>query len=366
MSPAPEYPPELARYSRQMLFAPLGVAGQRRLRHASVTLIGCGALGSATANLLVRAGVGALRIVDRDFIELNNLQRQTLFDEHDIAQNLPKAEAAARKLRKINSAVEIEGIVADVNPGNVVAHCADADLILDGTDNLETRYLINDVAVKHGVPWVFGACLGAEGLVLAIVPHEGPCLRCVWEDLPPPGTTPTCDTVGILAATVGVVASLQATEALKILIGKRGQDPFSRDQDPPEEVPDTFLSGLLAIDVWVGRVRALNVQAAFGDGDCPCCKQGQYDFLAGDRVASTTTLCGRDAVQIRPAGDVRISFKTLAMRLPGHAHAKFNEFMLRFSIESYHVTLFADGRAIIQGTSDPAIARGVYAKYVGT
>jgi adenylyltransferase/sulfurtransferase len=356
MSPAPEYPPELARYSRQMLFAPLGVAGQRRLSHASVTLIGCGALGSATADLLVRAGVGALRIVDRDFIELNNLQRQTLFDEHDIAQNLPKAEAAARKLRKINSAVEIEGIVADVNPGNVVAHCADADLILDGTDNLETRYLINDVAVKHSVPWVFGACLGAEGLVLTIVPHEGPCLRCVWEELPPPGTTPTCDTVGILAATVGVVASLQAMEAMKILVGKRGQDRFS----------DAILSRLLAIDVWAVRVRALNVQAAFAEGHCPCCKQGRYDFLAGDRVASTTTLCGRDAVQIRPAGDVRMSFKTLALRLPGHAHAKFNEFMLRFSIESYHVTLFADGRAIIQGTSDPAIARGVYAKYVGT
>jgi len=348
MSHEPTYPPELARYSRQMLFAPIGIAGQRRLKQASVTLVGCGALGGALANLLVRAGVGALRIVDRDFIELNNLQRQTLFDEHDIAQNLPKAEAAARKLRKINSAVEIEGIVGDVNPGNIVAHCGDADLLLDGTDNLETRYLVNDFAVQQSIPWVFGACLAAEGLVLPILPHQGPCLRCVWEEPPPPGATPTCNTVGILAATVNVVASLAATEAMKILTG------HERDLN----------LRLLAIDVWAGRMRAVNVQSAFDAGNCPCCKQGRYDFLTGD-TAATTTLGGRDAVQIPAGGDVQISFKAIAARLPAQAHAKFNEFMLRFNVESYSVTLFADGRAIIQGTSDPTVARGVYAKYVG-
>ncbi len=343
-----------------MLFAPIGVEGQRRLRQASVTLVGCGALGSVLADLLVRAGVGALRIIDRDFVELDNLQRQTLFDEHDVAQNLPKAEAAARKLRKINSAVELEGLVEDVNPGNAVALCGDADLILDGTDNLETRYLINDVAVQHRLPWIYAACLGAEGLVLPIVPHEGPCLRCIWEDPPPPGTTPTCDTAGILAATASIVASLAATEAMKILLGNRGQGPSTSGAEPSR------YTGLLVVDVWAGRVRGVNMQSAFDAGDCPCCKQGRYDFLTGERAATTTTLCGRDAVQILPAGDVPINLKSIAARLSPQARAKVNEFILRFNVESVSVALFADGRAIIQGTSDPAIARAVYAKYIGT
>jgi len=340
--------PELARYSRQMLFAPIGVEGQRRLRQASLTLVGCGALGSVLADLLVRAGIGALRIIDRDLVELGNLQRQTLFDEHDVAQNLPKAEAAARKLRKINSAVEVEGLVADVNPGNAEALCADADLLLDGTDNLETRYLLNDLAVQRGIPWVYAACLGAEGLVLPIVPHEGPCLRCIWPEPPPPGTMPTCDTAGILAATANVVGSLAATAAMKLVLGKKGQGPF------------------LVVDVWVGRVRALDVQSALDADDCPCCRRGRYDFLTGERTAATTTLCGRDAVQIRPSADTPVNLKSLAARLPAQAHARLNEFLLRFDVESIRVALFADGRAIIQGTSDPAVARSVYAKYVGT
>jgi adenylyltransferase/sulfurtransferase len=349
------YPAELARYSRQMLYEHVGVEGQKRLSHASVVLVGCGALGSVLANTLVRAGIGALRVIDRDFIELDNLQRQVLFDEHDIAQNLPKAEAAVRKLRKINSGVEIDGLVADVNPGNIEDLCTDADLILDGTDNLETRFLLNDVAVKHELPWVFGACLGAEGLVLPIVPHRTACLRCIWDEPPLPGTVPTCDTVGVLATVVQVVASLQATEALKILLGRAAE--VSRQ--------------LLAVDVWAGRIRALHVQAAFDDGDCVCCQQGRYDFLAGRGAAATTTLCGRDAVQIMPAErhagqtPARIDFKRLASRLPPRASPKFNEFLLRFTVDAFAVTLFADGRAIIQGTSDPAVARGVYAKYVG-
>ena len=361
------YPAELARYSRQMLYERVGVEGQKRLSHASAVLVGCGALGSVLANTLVRAGIGSLRIIDRDFIEPNNLQRQVLFDEHDIAQNLPKAEAAARKLRKINSGVEIEGLVTDVNPGSVEDLCTDADLILDGTDNLETRFLLNDVAVKHELPWVYGACLGAEGLVLPIVPHRTPCLRCIWDEPPLPGTVPTCDTVGVLAAAAQVVASLQATEAMKILMGRAAE--VSRH--------------LLAVDVWMGRIRAVHVQAALDDGECPCCKQGRYDFLTGRRAAATTTLCGRDAVQITPGeGDAaaerrsdegksesrvgRVDFKRLADRLPARTSPKFNEFLLRFSVDNYAVTLFADGRAIIQGTSDPAVARGVYAKYVGT
>ena len=361
--------PELARYTRQMLFAPIGVDGQRRLRQASVTLVGCGALGSVLANTLVRAGVGSLRIIDRDFIETNNLQRQTLFDEHDIAQNLPKAEAAARKLRKINSAVEVEGIVADVNPGNAEGYCRDADLILDGTDNLETRFLVNDVAVKHDIPWVYGACIAAEGLVLPIVPHRTPCLRCIWDEPPPPGMTPTCDTVGVLAAAVNIVASLQVTAAMKIVMGI---DAAARATPlPSREGPGEGQAGacLLAIDAWEGRLRSINVQGALDEGDCPCCKHGRYDYLAGGKVAATTALCGRDAVQILPAADTVVNFRAIAERLPSRSNAKHNEFMLKFKVTVgnalYNITLFNDGRAIIQGTSDPSVARSVLAKYVG-
>ena len=342
--------PDLARYSRQMLLDVVGVDGQRRLKHAAVTLVGCGALGSVLANTLVRAGVGSLRLIDRDFIELNNLQRQVLFDEHDIAQNLPKAEAAARKLRRINSAVEVEGIVADVHPSNAVALCGDADLILDGTDNLETRFLINDVAVKCDLPWVYGACIGTEGLVLPILPGRTACLRCVWDEPPPPGVTPTCDTVGILATTANIVASLQATEALKLLMG--------REQD--------LNRSLTTVDAWTGQIRAVNVQAAFEEGDCRCCKQRHFEFLEGSKSSATTTLCGRDAVQILPANDAEVNFRAIAKRLPARARAEFNEFMLQFGADDCSITLFVDGRAIVQGTSDPAVARGLYAKYIGT
>jgi adenylyltransferase/sulfurtransferase len=324
--------------------------GQRRLGRASATLVGCGALGSVLANILVRAGIGSLRIIDRDFIETSNLQRQMLFDEHDIAQNLPKAEAAVRKLRKINSAVEFESRVTDVNPGSIAALCADADVLLDGTDNLETRYLINDLAVQQDIPWIFGACLGAEGLVLPILPHRTPCLRCIWEDAPPPGALPTCDTAGVLATAVNIVGSLQATDALKILMGK--EDQLTRH--------------LLAVDAWKGEIRHVNVAMARDDGDCPCCRQGRYEYLEGDRFAQTTALCGRDAVQILPPAGAAVNFRAISERLPARAGARHNEFMLKFRVEDYAVTLFSDGRAIVQGTHDPAAARALIAKYVGT
>lgn len=340
---------ELERYSRQVLLKQVGVEGQRRLGRGRVTLVGCGALGSVLAGTLVRAGVGRLRIVDRDFLELNNLQRQTLFDEDDIGQNLPKAEAAARKLRKINSSVEIEGIVADLHPGNAVELCLPADLILDGTDNLETRYLINDLAVKYRLPWIYGACIEAEGLVLPIVPRRTPCLRCIWEEPPPPGMTPTCDTVGVLASAVQIVASLQAIEAMKLLMGL-----------------ETELNlHLSAIDAWSGRIRTVNVQSAFDEGNCPCCKQNRYEFLDGTRIAASTTLCGRNAVQVRPDQELTVDFSVIAGRLPPQVGAQFNEFMLRFTVEGCVVTVFGDGRAIVQGTADPTIARGLLAKYVG-
>ncbi len=341
--------PDLARYSRQIRLPQLGLDGQRRLRHTSVALVGCGALGGTLASLLVRAGIGHLRLIDRDFVELDNLQRQMLFDEQDVSECLPKAEAAARKLRRVNSAVEVEPVVADLGPRNARALCADADLLLDGTDNLETRYLVNDVAVQGGVPWVYGACVGVEGRVLAVVPGQTPCLRCLWDEPPPPGSLPTCDTAGVLATAAGVVASFQATEALKLLAGRA----------------DALHGRLLTIDVWTGRVRAVRVQAAHEPGRCACCGQGRYEFLDGARASAATALCGRDAVQVLPPEGTAVDLRALSRRLPASARAKGNEFLLRFQADAYTVTLFADGRAIVQGTRDAAAARGIVAKYVG-
>lgn len=339
---------DLARYSRQVLCAQVGEEGQRQLGHAQLVLIGCGALGSMLANLLVRAGIGALRIIDRDFIELNNLQRQMLFDERDINENLPKAEAAARTLRRINSAVEIDAVVDDVNPDNIERHCENVELILDGTDNLETRYLINDVAVKHDVPWVYGACISETGLVMAVVPGQTPCLRCVWNEPPPPGSVETCDMVGVLGTAAAVVASFQATEAMKILMGRTAD-----------------LMGLTSIDVWTGRTRTLDVHAAHEAGQCPCCGRHRFEFLEGDRLPAIATLCGRDAVQVVPSEPAELDLKRLALRLPGHTHARHSLYMLKFRVDALDITLFQDGRAIVQGTTDPTVARSVVAKYVG-
>jgi adenylyltransferase/sulfurtransferase len=335
-----------------MLYPGIGEKGQKRLQHAQVAIIGCGALGGVMANTLVRSGVGYVRIVDRDFIELDNLQRQVLFDEHDIADGLPKAEAAARRLRRVNSAVEVEARVEDVSHKNIESLCHDADLILDGTDNFETRFLINDLAVKLGLPWVYGACVAAEGLVLPIIPRQTPCLRCIWDDAPPPGSTPTCDTAGVLSPLVNIVASLQALEAMKILIGDL----------------DALNRKMVSIDVWTGQFRGLDMQPAYDKGHCVCCKQGKYEFLSGQRSSATATLCGRNAVQVSPpeGGGGKANFKQIAKRLPFDARPKVNDYMLRFTIDEYAVTLFPDGRAIIKGTADPAIARGVYAKYVGS
>ncbi|MBN2446460.1 MAG: ThiF family adenylyltransferase [Phycisphaerae bacterium] len=259
---------DLARYARQTSFEPLGEVGQRRLLAARVTLVGCGALGSVLAETLVRAGVGHLRIIDRDVVTLDNLQRQGLFDEDDVAAETPKAEAAAHKLSRINSTVSIDPIVADFRPSNAEQLCGAADLILDGTDNLATRFLINDVAVKNRVPWVFGACVAAEGRALAIIPGETACLRCIWRDPPPAGGTPTAETVGVLGAIVRVVAGFQAGEALKLLTGQ--QSAVNRN--------------LLEVDLWQGQFHAIDVQLARAAGDCPCCQRGEYDFLTATRA----------------------------------------------------------------------------------
>ncbi len=347
----PVAPAEYARYSRQILYDKFGVEGQRRLSTSRVVLIGCGALGTVLAQTLVRAGVGFLSICDRDFIELNNLQRQVLFDESDIEAGLPKAEAAARKLRIINSEVAVEPHIVDVTPDNIEALAQDADLLLDGTDNFETRFLINDLAVKTGRPWVYGAVIGATGLCMPIIPGRTPCLRCVFDSAPPPEMSPTCDTAGVLGPAVTLVAGFQAMETIKLLIGRS----------------DDVIRRLISIDTWSGRVTQLNVQTAADQGDCVCCKRRQFEYLRGERTGTTTTLCGRNAVQIHPGSAARVDFNTIATKLEPVAgdRVRFNRFMLTVHVDDLTLTLFPDGRAIVKGTDRMEVARSAYAKYFG-
>ncbi len=337
------------RYVRQIRFPPVGEEGQRRLQSSTVLLCGCGALGSVLANTLARAGVGRLRIVDRDFLELNNLQRQVLFTEQDVADRLPKAIAAAERLRAINSQIDVVPVVADVEAGNIESFLDGADLILDGTDNFETRYLINDVAVKHGVPWVYGGCIGAEGQTMTILPGETACLRCLMQDAPPPGTTPTCDTAGILGPIVNVIASFQACEAIKILSGHR--DAVSRC--------------LTVIQMWDNRVRQVDVSSLRDQVHCPTCRDRRFDWLDGERGSHTAVLCGRNAVQLSFPNRNHISLDALSDQLSGVGEVTRNAFLLRLTVDLYEITVFPDGRAIIGGTDDIAEARNVYAKYIG-
>ena len=331
-----------------MRFAPLGEKGQRRLAQSKALLCGCGALGSTIANLLVRAGVGTLRIVDRDFVELSNLQRQSLFDEADAAAGTPKAVAAAEKLRLVNSTVAVEPIVADVEPANVERFCEGVDVILDGTDNFETRFLLNDAAVMLGIPWIYGGCVGAEGRSMTIVPGETACLRCLMPDCPQPGSVTTCESAGILGPAVGVIASFEAAEALKILSGNRAA--ISR--------------GLLVVDLWTNEFRQIDVRRLREQVDCPTCKHGRYAWLSNRAASRAAVLCGRNAVQLsRP--DAAVSLDELAERLAGIGPIVRNQFLLRLTVENCELTIFADGRAIVSGTDDASVARAIYAKYVG-
>src|SRR3982751_5991519 len=300
--------PSLDRYSRQMRFYGIGEEGQRKLLHSHVTLCGCGALGTVLANSLVRAGVGHLRLVDRDFIETSNLQRQVLFDEHDVAANLPKAEAAARKLAAINSTVHVEPVVADVDRTNILELTQDADLILDGTDNFEIRYLINDVAVKLGKPWVYGGSIGSHGQTMTILPGETPCLRCVFEAAPAPGEAGTCETAGGVSPVVNIVASFQATEALKLLTGKREQ--INRD--------------LIYVDVWENQFRRIKIAPLLGKVDCPCCQRRRFEWLDGDLGSHTTSLCGRNAVQVSQRSATRLNFEEMAHHLGALGAVSYN------------------------------------------
>lgn len=340
----------LDRYARQSLYPPLGTEGQRRLAASGVLVCGCGALGSLLAATLVRAGVGRVRIVDRDYIELNNLQRQFLFDEEDIAAGLPKAIAAANKLRRVNSQVEIEPVVADVDYRNVEQLARDVQAIVDGTDNFETRFLLNDAAVKLGIPWVYGGAIGAEGRMLAIVPGETPCLTCLMQDAPPAGSTPTCDTAGVLAPAIGVIASLQALEAIKLLAGRR----------------EALNPHLVVVDLWQNQLRQIKVAGLREATDCRTCRRRDFVWLRGEQGSQPAVLCGRNAVQLTLGAAAAITLEELERKLRGTGTVFRNPFLLRLHVDEYQITVFADGRAIVAGTSDPAAARVIYARYIGS
>ncbi|HHT9138951.1 MAG TPA: ThiF family adenylyltransferase [Candidatus Wunengus sp. YC60] len=337
------------RYARQVLFYGIGNKGQKILMEKTAVLVGCGALGCTSANLLVRSGIKRLKVIDRDFIEESNLQRQSLFDEEDIKRNLPKAVAAQKKLQKINSQVQIEAIVVDLNPSNIETIIGNANVVIDGTDNFETRFLINDYCVKHGIPWIYGACIGSVGLTMNIIPSKTPCLRCVLDTIPPFGATETCDTAGIIAPIASMIASIQATEALKILT----------------ENYDALSKGLFKTDLWRNETKRLHVEDAMEKSDCITCKQHNYEFLSRDKYSMATSLCGRNAIQILHPNGSKLNLETLAGRLGKVGEVSFNNFLLRLKIDKYELTVFSDGRSIITGTNDASIAKGLYAKYIG-
>lgn len=338
------------RYSRQERFTAIGREGQQRLAESHVLVCGCGALGSVIANSLVRAGVGKLRIVDRDFLEYNNLQRQVLYDEADVASGLPKAIVAKEKLQRINGSVEIEAIVTDIDHTNMERLMDGVDLVLDGTDNFETRFLINDAAVKLGIPWVYGGCIGAEGQTMTILPGETPCLRCLLQETPPAGSTPTCDTAGILGPIINVIASVEVTEALKLLTDN--SDAVSRS--------------LGVFDLWENRVRHVGIDALFTGFENCLCHGNEFPWLAGERGSHTASLCGRNSVQLTFPERRQLDLAQLAKKLDGLGKVIANEYLVRFSDESYTLTIFADGRAIISGTDEIPVAKSVYARYVGS
>jgi len=336
------------RYSRQVRFAPIGEAGQQRLATARVLIIGLGALGTVTADLIVRAGVGFVRLVDRDFVEMSNLQRQSLFDEDDVSRNLPKAAAAEARLRRINSSVAIEARIDDVNPSNIEDYLADVDLVLDALDNFETRFVVNDACAKHRKAWIYTAAVGSYGLVMPVLPEATPCLRCLLGNLPAPGSSPTCETAGVIAPITHIIASMQVAEALKFLTGNLS----------PDEVR------LTAYDVWSHRYQRIDV-GKDAMTTCPVCSDRRFEYLDGDPLR-TITLCGRNAVQLIPGVKGDIDFNELSKSIGAFGPVQFNDFLLKCSAPPYELTLFRDGRAIVKGTEEASTARSVYSKMVGS
>ena len=336
------------RYSRQILFQPIGKSGQEKLSNSRVLLVGCGALGAAHAEMLARAGVGKLRIVDRDFVEYTNLQRQTLFSEKDAKERLPKAIAAKNRIAQINSETRVEAIVADVNHSNVENLIKDCDLVLDGTDNFQIRYLINDACVKLEKNWIYGAAVSSYGATMTIFPCKTPCLRCIFEEMPSAGSAPTCDTAGVIMPIIASVSAIQVSEALKILTGNF----------------DRLHKSLIQIDVWQNDWRKIKLGKP--NADCECCTKRNFEFLEAESIEFSAVLCGRNAVQIAPPKPTDLDLTQLAEKLKNLGEMKQNEYLLRLKLDSYELTVFRDGRAIIRGTDDAVIARSIYAKFVGT
>lgn len=340
------------RYSRQVRFAPLGPEGQSRLAGARVAVVGCGALGSVVAMALVRAGVGFLRIIDRDVPELSNLPRQVLFDEADVAAGIPKAVAAAAHLGRINSAAKIEPVVADLTPMNASALLEGVDLFVDGTDNFEARFIVNEHACRHGVPWVYGGAIGAEGRVMTIVPGRTTCLRCLIPEPPAPGAMPTCDTAGILGPAAMVVGAVEAAEAIKLIVGMADQRT------------DRLGNRLLICDLWEGVWRSIDLSTLARQG-CATCRAGDAPWLEGRMGVHATAICGREAVQVAAAGAVDLA--ALAGRLGPLGAVTVNPWIVRADVEQgIQLSVFADGRAIVAGTRDESKARAIVARYVGS
>lgn len=335
------------RYSRQILFPEIGREGQEKLLASRVLIVGCGALGASHAEMLSRAGVGKLRIVDRDFVEFSNLQRQTLFSESDAAERLPKAVTAKNRIADINSGIDVEAVVADVNNSNVESLIDGCDVVIDGTDNFQVRYLVNDACVKHGTPWIYGAAVSSYGTTMTIRPGETPCLRCIFEEMPDAGSSPTCDTAGVIMPIISSISAIQVAECLKLLIGDIA----------------SLHGSLLQADIWANDWR--KIKLAGPDGDCVCCGKRNFEFLDAEAQEFAAVLCGRNAVQIAPPRPTHIDLASLAEKLSRLSDVKLNEYLVRFSIDGREVTVFADGRAIVKGVDDAAAARALYARYVG-
>jgi len=336
------------RYSRQILFNEIGRAGQEKLGRARVLLVGCGALGASHAEMLARAGVGNLRIVDRDFVEFTNLQRQTLFKESDAADRLPKAIAAKTRIAEINSEIDVEAVIADINNSNIESLIQDRDLVLDGTDNFAIRYLLNDACVKHSKKWIYGAAVSSYGTTMTVIPGETPCLRCIFDEMPDAGSTPTCDTAGVIMPIIATISAIQVSEALKILVGDMR----------------SLHRSLMQFDVWANDRQRIKLGRP--DQNCKACGERIFEFLDAESQEFSAILCGRDAVQIAPSNASKLDLGDIASRLRLIFDVKENEYLLRFNPGENEVTLFSDGRAIVKGTDDVAVARSIYAKYIGT
>ena len=335
------------RYSRQILFSGIGIEGQERLARSRVLIVGCGALGTAQAESLGRAGISTLRLVDRDFVEFSNLQRQTMFTERDAQERLPKVVAAANHLREINSDIVIEPEIADVNNSNVERLIQDCDVVVDGTDNFATRYLINDACVKHKVDWIYGAAVGSYGVTMTIRPDDTPCLRCLFPEPPPAASAPTCDTAGVIMPIINVVASVQCAEALKLLAGQ----------------VEALHRSLMQFDVWRNEWR--RVALPDPNPNCLTCGAHRFETLETENADFAAVLCGRDAVQISPSHSMDVDLSELGQRLSAAGDVNANEYLLRFRTGQFELTIFKDARSIIRGTDDVSIARSLYAKYIG-